>query len=302
MPLPNHVQTPRRTQDAFHPVDFFAMLFGGMAQQAAMATEAERKDFGTPPADDAVIKKLPRTLITPEHVKSEEACAVCMEEYELKMEVLELPCGHLFHEDCVVPWLSKHCSCPNCRYELKSADETYERAKTITRQQSRAGPRLMDDAKAATDASRSNSSTSVSSSASQTATTTTSTSRTSSNSTTERKNSTTERKNSTTEGKNSTTEGKSISERKTESNRRSSSVSYIPTNNNGKIRLAAIKTLLWNKGVDTFGLEDVDVLLAELSEACRVRELKQLLTDVGVNPTVVEKAELIKMIKEHLVA
>ena len=34
---------------------------------------------------------------------------------------------HRFHAECCVPWLRKHCSCPNCRIEIKSNDPQYEK-------------------------------------------------------------------------------------------------------------------------------------------------------------------------------
>ena len=33
------------------------------------------------------------------------SCAVCKDEYGLDENVLKLPCKHLFHVDCVKPWL-----------------------------------------------------------------------------------------------------------------------------------------------------------------------------------------------------
>ena len=36
-----------------------------------------------------------------------------------------LPCGHLFHEDCLKAWITKHCTCPVCRYELPSTSTDF---------------------------------------------------------------------------------------------------------------------------------------------------------------------------------
>ena len=40
--------------------------------------------------------------------------------------IARLWCGHMFHTDCVIPWLSKQNTCPLCRYELPSNNPTYE--------------------------------------------------------------------------------------------------------------------------------------------------------------------------------
>lgn len=49
-------------------------------------------------------------------------CAICKEEMRLGRDVCELPCRHLFHWICILPWLTKTNTCPCCRYRLPSDD------------------------------------------------------------------------------------------------------------------------------------------------------------------------------------
>jgi len=37
--------------------------------------------------------------------ESESQCSVCMEDFHLGDVVRSLPCQHLFHTDCINPWL-----------------------------------------------------------------------------------------------------------------------------------------------------------------------------------------------------
>ncbi|GLI71449.1 hypothetical protein VaNZ11_016664 [Volvox africanus] len=47
-----------------------------------------------------------------------ELCTVCHDAFEHGAEVVELPCRHCFHEDCIMPWLRQQNTCPVCRMHL----------------------------------------------------------------------------------------------------------------------------------------------------------------------------------------
>ncbi|GAB2288632.1 hypothetical protein Dimus_022955 [Dionaea muscipula] len=71
-----------------------------------------------PPASKAAIESMPTIEIVESHVDTESYCAVCKEPFELGSEAREMPCKHIYHSDCILPWLSIRNSCPVCRHEL----------------------------------------------------------------------------------------------------------------------------------------------------------------------------------------
>jgi E3 ubiquitin-protein ligase RNF115/126 len=79
---------------------------------------------GPPPASRSAIDAMPVVRINNRHLRSETHCAVCKEKFELGIEVREMPCKHLYHSDCIVPWLVRHNSCPVCRKELPARGPT----------------------------------------------------------------------------------------------------------------------------------------------------------------------------------
>ncbi|KAI3447033.1 hypothetical protein Pfo_003698 [Paulownia fortunei] len=48
-------------------------------------------------------------------------CTVCMEGFRLGGAGKQVPCGHVFHENCISQWLSIHNSCPLCRGKVSGA-------------------------------------------------------------------------------------------------------------------------------------------------------------------------------------
>lgn len=47
------------------------------------------------------------------------SCAICLDDFEDKEIVRVLPCGHKFHDDCVIPWLTeRHSNCPLCKVDV----------------------------------------------------------------------------------------------------------------------------------------------------------------------------------------
>lgn len=75
-------------------------------------------DRMVPTREDAMEKMLKRVEIGDD----ESCCVICLEEMtkkeEEKIVIMEMPCLHLFHEECIKKWLkTSHC-CPTCRFSM----------------------------------------------------------------------------------------------------------------------------------------------------------------------------------------
>lgn len=50
----------------------------------------------------------------------EISCNICLSDYELREEILRLPCNHCFHKECISNWLQKeNVKCPMCRKDCR---------------------------------------------------------------------------------------------------------------------------------------------------------------------------------------
>ncbi|BAT84482.1 E3 ubiquitin-protein ligase RDUF1-like [Vigna umbellata] len=71
-------------------------------------------------ASKAAIESMPVVKILASHAHAESHCAVCMENFQVDCDAREMPCGHVYHSECIVPWLSVRNSCPVCRRVVPS--------------------------------------------------------------------------------------------------------------------------------------------------------------------------------------
>lgn len=83
---------------------------------------------GPPPAARSSIDAMPTITITQAHLRSDSQCPVCQDKFELGSEARAMPCSHIYHSDCIVPWLVQHNSCPVCRVELPPHGQVYPHA------------------------------------------------------------------------------------------------------------------------------------------------------------------------------
>ncbi|KAJ1349814.1 hypothetical protein KIN20_005467 [Parelaphostrongylus tenuis] len=64
------------------------------------------------------INRLPIIKVSEQHVEKATQCTTCFEDFKKGELVVELLCRHIFHPQCVVPWLQQRPSCPICRQEV----------------------------------------------------------------------------------------------------------------------------------------------------------------------------------------
>ncbi|KAG5007442.1 hypothetical protein JHK82_025357 [Glycine max] len=105
--------------------DYF---FGpGLEELIQHLAENDPNRYGTPPASKSAVEGLPDVSVTEELLASDSSqCAVCKDTFELGETAKQIPCKHIYHADCILPWLELHNSCPVCRYELPTDDPDYE--------------------------------------------------------------------------------------------------------------------------------------------------------------------------------
>ncbi|KAI9748961.1 MAG: hypothetical protein M1815_002839 [Lichina confinis] len=69
------------------------------------------------PATDNAITSLSRRNVDVSMLDDtgKAECSICMDEVPVGEEIMNLPCGHWFHEQCGTTWLREHDTCPICR-------------------------------------------------------------------------------------------------------------------------------------------------------------------------------------------
>jgi hypothetical protein len=107
------------------------------ARQFEMLLEQFAEDNNTtrgpPPAATSSVENLPSVVISASNeINGGIACPICKDEMPIKTVAKQLPCMHLYHSSCILPWLGSRNTCPVCRYELPTDDMEYERSKLAT--------------------------------------------------------------------------------------------------------------------------------------------------------------------------
>ncbi len=76
-------------------------------------------DSSNGPTDKIFVEKLEKKLYNSvENKENFSNCPICTDNFSGNDKVIALDCHHLFHDNCILPWLELNNSCPNCRLAL----------------------------------------------------------------------------------------------------------------------------------------------------------------------------------------
>ncbi|KAK3012651.1 hypothetical protein RJ639_009196 [Escallonia herrerae] len=165
---------PRPTTHGFHP---------RVISQGNMAVHTQQDSELTPDEQKKALEKLTKEIYNPtpkrivqrlsmnkrdnkssksfnekakEIDEDDKRCAICLDDFEPRQLVVLTPCSHMFHEDCIVPWVKSNGKCPVCRSAIcerikESAVETNNGTSNVIVSEPFAGDlisilRAMDDA------------------------------------------------------------------------------------------------------------------------------------------------------------
>ncbi|KAK3314876.1 hypothetical protein B0H66DRAFT_563855 [Apodospora peruviana] len=89
--------------------------------------EAQGQGGGAPPASQTAIDKLQTKEVDEEMLGTaagdKPKCVICVDEMAKGEKVAVLPCTHIFHGECVTPWLKQHNTCPVCRRSIEELEQ-----------------------------------------------------------------------------------------------------------------------------------------------------------------------------------
>ncbi|KAI9303917.1 hypothetical protein BJ944DRAFT_267636 [Cunninghamella echinulata] len=76
------------------------------------------------PATRESIEKLKQRILSDNDslIRSGTECIICQDIYEINKFVTKLPCGHEYHQECIVHWLNQSSTCPICRHSIDNTE------------------------------------------------------------------------------------------------------------------------------------------------------------------------------------
>jgi hypothetical protein len=53
-----------------------------------------------------------------ENEEENNFCCICLQQYKIEENIVEMYCNHLFHAECIEEWLNYNPTCPICRTDV----------------------------------------------------------------------------------------------------------------------------------------------------------------------------------------
>jgi hypothetical protein len=72
------------------------------------------------PASREYLERMETAKVTRDMEHKGEVCTICLAAFKAGEYANRLPCRHIFHGECVVPWLRTNNTCPVCRQAVDS--------------------------------------------------------------------------------------------------------------------------------------------------------------------------------------
>lgn len=72
------------------------------------------------PAPPNFVQNLAKVKFDSNKNKDQEACSICLMEFNENDEIIPLPCNekHIFHDECIKGWLKNNNCCPLCKQPI----------------------------------------------------------------------------------------------------------------------------------------------------------------------------------------
>lgn len=87
-------------------------------------TNRENDYHPVPPEE---LARIPHVILEEKYGKRQKSgdfeypqCPVCCSNMKKGEEIMLVPCGHMYHTECITPWFAEHNSCPVCRREISA--------------------------------------------------------------------------------------------------------------------------------------------------------------------------------------
>lgn len=120
-PMINRAQQINNPNSLYVPLQFF-FTNTGIGDGEGEGGVLQRSMFDTGGVAMKADPEFVKTLNPPCCISGESSCSVCQDDYDLTEELLELPCSHVFHKDCITQWFDRSNSCPVCRAKFQGVE------------------------------------------------------------------------------------------------------------------------------------------------------------------------------------